>query len=354
MKSVLSSLLLLFIGAVVVFFTVLPSDQFAGRLRHDVEQEGMGERIIIKFSHVVAENTPKGLTVEKFAQLAHEKTDGRVEVQVFPNSILYSDHNEMDALLDNQVQMIAPAFSKLAVLDHAWLALDLPFAFLDQRSVESAFDGSIGKTLFATLEPHGMKGMAFWCNGFKQMTSKRNPLITPEDFAGQRFRIMDSDVLKEQFQVLQATAAPLAFNEVYKHIEEGSVDGQENTASNIYSKRLFAGQKYMTISNHGYLGYAVIVNKSFWESLPPDIQQALEAAMAEASAWNRQLAARMNEQQLAFLKEKAGLQVHVLSAEERSRWQEAFEPVYEKYTPIIGEKLVKQIKQLQVQSVSEE
>ncbi len=349
MKMVISGLLLLLLGGIVAFFTVLPSGQFTNKLGYDVEQEGLGQRIIIKFSHVVAENTPKGLTVERFAQLAHEKTGGRVEVQVYPNSILYSDHNEIDALMQNEIQMIAPAFSNLDSLDPAWLVLDLPFAFLNQSSVEKAFTGKIGQTLFATLEPKGMKGMAFWSNGFKQMTSKRNPLILPEDFAGQRFRIMSSDVLKEQFRVLNASAVPIAFNEVYQHIEGGSVDGQENTASNIYTKRLFLGQKYMTISNHGYLGYAVIVNKAFWESLPSDIQQKLSEAMSEATAWNYGQAALMNEQQLAFLKEDAELQVHELTPDERQRWQEAFQPVYKRFAPIIGEELMNQIKQLQEQ-----
>ncbi|WP_134684292.1 DctP family TRAP transporter solute-binding subunit [Brevibacillus migulae] len=349
MKSVISSVLLLLLGAMAAFLTVWPSDPFTNRLADDVEQEGLGERIIIKFSHVVAENTPKGLAAEKFAQLAYEKTDGRVEVQVYPNSILYSDHNEMDALMQNEIQMIAPAFSKVATLDSSWLLLDLPFAFLDQQSVDKAFAGGIGKTLFATLKAHGLKGMAFWSNGFKQMTSSRNPLITPEDFAGQRFRIMSSDVLKAQFQVLQASASPIAFNEVYRNIEAGSIDGQENTASNIFTKRLFIGQKYMTISNHGYLGYAVMVNQSFWESLPPDIQQKLEEAMAEATAWNRRQATEMNAQQLAYLTERANLQVHVLTPDERLRWQEAFRPVYARFTPIIGEELMDQLKQLQEQ-----
>lgn len=349
MKSVLSGLLLLLLGGMVAFFTVLPSGGFTNQLGYDMEQEGLGQRIIIKFSHVVAENTPKGLSVERFAQLAYEKTGGRVEVQVYPNSILYSDYKEMDALMQNQIQMIAPAFSKLASLDSAWLVLDLPFAFLNQSSVEKAFTGRIGQTLFATLEPKGMKGMAFWSNGFKQMTSKRNPLIDPEDFAGQRFRIMSSDVLKEQFRALQATPVPIAFNEVYQQIEGGRVDGQENTASNIYTKRLFIGQKYMTISNHGYLGYAVIVNKSFWESLPPDIQQKLAEAMSEATEWNKRQATRMNEQQLAFLKENTGLQVHELTPDERQRWQASFQPVYQKFAPIIGKELMNEIKQLQEQ-----
>ena len=349
MKSVISSVLLLLLGAMAAFFTVWPNDQFTNKLADDVEQEGLRERIIIKFSHVVAENTPKGLAVEKFAQLAHEKTGGRVEVQVYPNSILYSDHNEMDALRQNQIQMIAPAFSKVATLDPAWLLLDLPFAFLDQQSVEKAFSGEIGKTLFATLEPHGLKGMAFWSNGFKQMTSRKNPLVAPEDFAGQRFRIMSSDVLEAQFHALQASASPIAFNEVYRNIEAGSVDGQENTASNIITKRLFMGQKYMTISNHGYLGYAVMVNQSFWASLSPDIQQKLTEAMAEATAWNHQQATEMNEKQLAFLQDNTDLQVHELTPAERQRWQEAFQPVYEQFTPIIGEQLMNQLKQLQEQ-----
>lgn len=349
MRSFISIGLFIFVGLLTALATGFRTDLLFAQLPYDEEQERLQERIIIKFSHVVAENTPKGLAAERFSNLVKEKTNGKVEVQVYPNGILHSDNTEIPALLSGEIQMIAPQFSKLTTLFPAWSAMDLPYAFLDQKDVEQAFAGEIGKMLFATLEPRNMKGLAFWSNGFKQMTGNQKPLITPQDFAGQRFRIVSSKVLEAQFQALQAKTVVISFNELYHNLGNGVADGQENTISNIYTKRLYQVQKYMTISNHGYLGYAVIVNKQFWEKLPPDIQAKITEAMKEASEWNNNLAASMNETQLQLLKEKSDMQIHVLTPEERMAWQQAFEPVYRKYTPVIGEELVNKIKQLQEQ-----
>jgi C4-dicarboxylate-binding protein DctP len=349
MRSFISIALFILAGLLTALATGFRTDLLFAQWAYDEEQERLQERIIIKFSHVVAENTPKGLAAERFSNLVKEKTNGKVEVQVYPNGILHSDTTEIPALMRGEIQMIAPQFSKLSTLIPAWSALDLPYAFLAQKDVEQAFHGEIGEMLLATLEPHNMKGLAFWGNGFKQMTGNRNPLIRPQDFFGQRFRIVSSKVLEAQFQALNAQTVVVSFNELYHHLEKGAADGQENTISNIYTKRLYQVQKYMTISNHGYLGYAVIVNKQFWEKLPPEIQAKIMEAMEETSEWNHNLAVSMNEAQLKLLKEKSDMQIHVLTPEERRAWHEAFQPVYQKYTPVIGEELVNKIKQLQEQ-----
>lgn len=346
MKSFVSITLFILIGLLTSLVTGFGSDLFTGQSAYDEVQTGLRDRIIIRFNYVVAENTPKGLAAEKFAELAKAKTHGRVEVQVFPNGNLYSDNDEFQALMNNDVQMIAPAFSKLSNLVPQWLALDLPFAFLHQQEIEQAFQGDIGRMLYTTLEPYNMHGLAFWGNGFKQMTSSQKPLLLPQDFQGQRFRIMPSKVLESQFQALGASTETIPFNEVYRNLASGNVDGQENTISNIYSKRLYESQKYLTLSNHGYLGYCVIVNKTFWENLPEDIREELAEAMQETTIWANRMAVTMNEQQLKLLKQNPTIHISYLTAKEREEWVKHFDGVYQTYESVIGSNLMKKIMEI--------
>lgn len=319
---------------------------FSSPLPYDIEQTGLKDRIIIKFSHVVAENTPKGLAAEYFARLVKAKTNERVEIQVFPNGILYTDKNEVEALRRGDVQMIAPASSNLAELFPTWQAIDLPFAFPSQEALNKAFGGPIGSALFQSLEYKNMKGLAFWMNGFKQMTSSQKPLIVPDDFKNQTFRILPSPVIDAQFKQMGARTLTAPFNEVFRLLEQRKVDGQENTISNIFSKRLYKVQQYMTISNHGYLGYAVIMNKSFWDRLPADIQQKIAEAMDEATEWANRQSLAINEKQLQAIEKEGGIEIHYLTAQERRKWVAVLNPVYDQFSSQIGGELVKQIKQL--------
>lgn len=336
----------LFIIAILMTAVVIgfPTELGSTDLAYDDEQTGLNQRIVIKFSHVVAENTPKGLAADQFAQLVSEKTHGKVEVQVYPNSILYSDKDEFQALWQGDIQMIAPAFSKISTIYPSWLVLDLPFAFPNQQAVDESLQGEIGQILFRTLESKNMKGLAFWSNGFKQVTSNQHPMLMPENFRGQRFRIMPSKVLEDQYRLLQAQPIPIPFNEVYRNIEKGTIDGQENTISNIFTKRLYLGQKYLTLSNHGYLGYAVIINKSFWEKLPTNIQNAIQEALQETTEWNNQMAVSMNDKQLNQLRNMSVLQIDELTSEQRTQWIQATDSLYNKYADTIGYDLVNKVK----------
>ncbi|EMT53191.1 C4-dicarboxylate ABC transporter substrate-binding protein [Brevibacillus borstelensis AK1] len=344
MKSFLSITLVVVLGFLSAILIGFRTDLPFSPLAYDEEQEGLQDRLIIKFSHVVAENTPKGLAVERFSQLVKEKSNGRIEVQVFPNGILYSDITEYDALRNGDIQMIAPAFSNLADKIPEWSVLDLPFAFRDETDVEEAFNGEIGRLLFESLEPFDMKGMAFWNNGFKQMTSNR-PIRRPEDFKGQRFRIIQSKVLEAQFQALGAKGYGAPFTDVYQKLASGQVDGQENTISNIYTRRLYQVQRYMTLSNHGYLGYAVIMNKQFWEDLPPETQTIIQEALKETTAYSNQQALAINEQQWNQL-QKMPLEIHKLTAEETEVWQAAMKSVYDAFAPVIGPAIMKELEDL--------
>lgn len=307
----------------------------------DQQQVAKDERIVIKFSHVVAENSPKGLAAERFASLVRVRTGGYVEVQVYPNSELYKDGEEFDALKDGAVEMIAPATSKLSEMVPEWQLFDLPYAFNNLESIPYFMDGPIGQMLLSRIEEQGMLGLALWHNGFKQMTNNSHPLITPEDYRGLHFRIMPfSKTLQYQFEVLGAVAHPLPFSDVHAALETGGVDGEENTISNIFTQRFDQVQKYLTISDHGYLGYVVIVNKEFWGGLPEDIREILEETLAEVTLWEREKAKEVNGEQLAALEKEGQIEIHYLTTSEKQALKEALEPIHEMLAKDIGTELV--------------
>ncbi len=304
-------------------------------------------KIIVKFSHVVAESTPKGQAADMFKELAEKYTNGKVEVQVFPNSQLYNDDDVLNAIMQNNVQLAAPATSKVSKLFPQWQVFDLPFAFKDSKQVQAAMEGDVGNKLFSLLAQKDLKGLAMWDNGFKQMSSAKSPLIKPEDFTGQSFRVMSSKLLEAQFKAVDANPQPMPFSEVYSALEQGVIDGQENTLSNIYSKKFYEVQKYMTLSNHGYLGYAVITNKEFWDGLPNDVRQGLEKAMKEATAWLRQNADRINNENLDKIKqENPDLQIHELTDQEKQAWMDKMDGTYDQFKDQIGEDLINSVKAL--------
>ncbi|OEF98016.1 C4-dicarboxylate ABC transporter [Desulfuribacillus alkaliarsenatis] len=296
--------------------------------------------MIIKFSHVVAENTPKGLAAQKFKRLAEERTNGRVEVQVFANAQLYDDDAAVSALQQNHVQLIAPATSKMTALFPEWQVFDLPFAFADEESVRIAMEGELGELMFSLLESEYMYGLAMWDNGFKQLTNRSRVIRQPTDVSGLRFRVMDSRILEKQYAQLGAIPYISRFSDVYSLLEQQLVDGQENTLSNIYTKRFYEVQNYMTISNHGYLGYAVITNAEFWSSLPDDIRDVLDQAIAETTLWIRQNARTINDEQLENLIRTQRLRVHYLTESELIQWHNALQPIYDLLEQEIGKEYI--------------
>lgn len=311
----------------------------------DEEQAGLDQKVIIRFSHVVAESTPKGLAVARFAELVRQKTNGMVEIRVYPNATLYNDATEFDALQQDRVEMIAPATSKLSARYPAWMVMDLPYAFRDERMVGEAMDGQLGQLLFQAINDPNVKGLALWDNGFKQMTAN-DPLRTPADFAGKKFRIMSSPVLHSQFKALSAQAESHSFDDLYRQLEMGSVQGEENTLSNIYSKRLYQVQKHMTVSNHGYLGYIVLINKTTWNRLSEEHRQAIEEAMAETTTWVRRYAHDINNRALADMKSRHLMTIHMQTEAEKNIWKQALVPVYDQYKDVIGERVLQEWKKL--------
>lgn len=327
--------------ALLLFIVLLLSITACGKRVVDSEQVSPEEKLVIRFSHVVAENTPKGLAAQRFADLVKERTNGRVEVQVFPNSTLYKDGEEIQALQNGQVQMIAPATSKLSRIYPQWQIFDLPYAFENENDVHKAMSGYIGSRLREGLKQNNMQVLAFWDNGFKQMTNSRRPLINTEDFEGLSFRVMiNSQVLKKNFEILNARTLEGSFDDLYRVLDSGEVDGQENTMSNIYSKNLYKVQPYLTISNHGYMGYVVLTNQKFWASLPADVRNILESTLQEVTEWEHEQALIMNKESMEKVVNSGLVQVHQLTEDEKRKWITAFKPVYWEFRNLIGSDMI--------------
>jgi C4-dicarboxylate-binding protein DctP len=314
----------------------------------ETTEGGTEKTIVVKFSHVVAEDTPKGQAAVMFEKLAEEYTEGKVDVQVFPNSQLYNDDDVIAAIQQNNVQLAAPATSKVSQLYPAWQIFDLPFAFEDTAAVQEAMESEeIGGKLFNMLTEQKLLGLAMWDNGFKQMSVNGNPLIAPQDFKGEKFRVMSSKVLEAQFKAVGANPTPMPFSEVYSALEQGVIDGQENTLSNIYSQKFHEVQDHLTLSNHGYLGYAVITNDEFWNGLPDDIRSNLEKALKETTKWVRENSEELNAENLEKIKADGTLKgIHELTPEQKQVWIDTMDPVYAEFEDVIGKELIDAVKAL--------
>ena len=299
--------------------------------------------IVIKFSHVVATNTPKGLAAEKFKELAEKYTDGKVKVEVYPNSQLYKDKEELEALQLGAVQMLAPSNAKFGPIGvKEFEVFDLPYILPDLPTVRRVTEGPLGTKLLKLLEPKGMIGLAYWDNGFKQMSANKK-LITPADYRGLKFRIQSSKVLEAQFRGLGVVPQVMAFSEVYQALQTGVVDGQENTWSNIYTQKMHEVQKYGALTNHGYIGYAVIVNKKFWDGLPADIRGQLEKAMAEATTYSNSISQQENDEALDAMKKSGKIEFYKPTDADLKKWRDASQPVWDDMSGRIGKDLLKKV-----------
>ncbi|MHB8156973.1 MAG: TRAP transporter substrate-binding protein [Desulfocucumaceae bacterium] len=298
------------------------------------KEAAKSQKIAVKFSHVVAESTPKGQAALKFKEILEKS--GQFEVQIFPSSQLYGDKEELEALKANNVQLIAPSVTKLVGFVPSFQLVDLPFLFKTDQAAYSFYDGPKGQELMNTLKPQGMLGLGWWPNGSKQFTNAKRPLKTPADFKGLKFRTQSGGVLDEQFKALGSGSQTLAFGEVYQALNNKTVDGQENTFNNIDTQKYAEVQKYMTISSHGRLDYVVLTNTKFWDSLKPDQQKLFSDAMKEASAYERKLADELNVKSLETLKNSGKVEIYTLTDADREAFIKAMQPVYEKYTDKVG------------------
>ncbi len=295
--------------------------------------------IIIKYSHVVAVDTPKGQAALKFKELAEKYLPGKVKVEVFPNSQLYGDGKEMEALLLGDVQIIAPALAKFGKYTKKLQVFDLPFLFDDIEAVDRFQRSPKGLELLNSMEDKGIIGLGFLHNGMKEL-SANVPLRTPEDAKGLKFRIMSSDVLEAQFKDIGANPQKLAFAEVYQALQSGVVDGAENPWSNIYTKKFYEVQKYITESDHGVLDYMVVTNASWWNGLPPDIRKGLAKAMTQSIDYGNKIALNEAADYRAKVIAAKKAKVIKLTKAQKAEWRKAMKPVWAKFEPEIGQDLI--------------
>ena len=296
--------------------------------------------MVIKFSHVVAEATPKGQAALKFKELAEKALPGKVQVQVFPSSQLFGDAKEMEAVLLGDVQFIAPSLSKFARWTKKLQVFDLPFLFDDIAAVDRFQHTAQGKALLDSMTSKGIRGLGYWHNGMKQLSSNKDQLKRPEDVKGLKFRIQQSDVLEAQFRAVGANPQKMAFSEVYQALQTGVVDAQENTYSNIYSQKFYEVQKTIAQTNHGLVDYMVITNAKWWDGLPADVRNALAKAMDEATVYGNGVANEFNERDRKRIVEANKAKIQELSKDDVAAWRKAMEPVWKKFEGDIGRDLI--------------
>jgi C4-dicarboxylate-binding protein DctP len=299
--------------------------------------------IVVKFSHVVAVDTPKGKGAEKFKELAEKRLGNKVKVEVYPNSTLYKDGEEMEALSLGSVQLLAPSLAKFGPLGaREFEVFDLPYIFDNYEELHKVTDGSVGKAMFKKLESKGLTGLAYWDNGFKVMSANK-PLKLPTDCRGLKMRIQSSQVLSAQMKALGALPQTMAFSEVYQALQTGVVDGTENPWSNLYTQKMHEVQKHAIESYHGYIGYAVITNKKFWDGLPADVRTGLEAAMAEATKFANDIAKKENDDAMAKVKASGKTAIYTPTPAERAEWKKALVKVHDEMSGRIGKDTIQAV-----------
>nr|WP_245546705.1 TRAP transporter substrate-binding protein [Leeia oryzae] len=303
----------------------------------------MADPIVIKFSHVVAIDTPKGQAAEYFKKQVESRSKGRIKVEVYPNSQLFKDKEELEALQLGSVQMLAPSLAKFGPLGvKEFEVFDLPFLFDNYDEVHKVTQGPIGQSMLKKLEAKGITGLAFWDNGLKQMSANK-PLHTVADYKGLKMRIQASKVLDAEMRALGANPQVMAFSEVYQALQTGVVDGTENPMSNFYTQKMHEVQKHLTLTNHGYLGYALIINKKFYDGLPSDLKSIVDVSVKQATDFGNKIAKEENDKALAAVKASGKTTVYVPTAAERNEMKKALVKVHSQMDDRVGLDLVKQI-----------
>ncbi|MES1926708.1 DctP family TRAP transporter solute-binding subunit [Salinisphaera sp. T31B1] len=304
-----------------------------------------GQPIVIKFSHVVANDTPKGEGAQLLQKMVKERLGDKVKIEVYPNSSLYDDTKGLNALLTGDVQLLAPSMAKLGQYSKSVQLFDLPFLFDDLDAVTRFEQGDGGQKILQSMEGHNILGLAYWHNGMRQFTANQ-PLVVPRDARGLKLRVEPSNVLAAQVNELHAIPRKMAFGEVYQGMQTGVVDGQAgNTWSNIYSQKWNEVQSDMTESNSGVLDYMLITNAKFWNSLPDDVRSELDDIIAEVTKTVNDKAGELNEQAKQQIIDAGGTEIHELDADQVKEWREAMTPVIEQFSDEIGPDLIKAAQQ---------
>src|SRR5215469_1676230 len=299
--------------------------------------------IIIKFSHVVSPDAPKGKAALVFKDLAEKYTNGKVKVEVYPNSSLYKDKEELEALQLGSVQLLAPSISKFGPLGvKEFDVFDLPFLMSDDARARQMMASPMMADLNKKLEAKGVLPVAYWDNGAHVYTANK-PLIQPQDFRGLKMRIQGSKVLDAVARELGAIPQIMAFGELYQALQTGVVDGEDNVPSNIWTQKFYEVQKYLTVSYHGRLTYAFITNKKFWDSLPADLRPQLDRAVKESTDFFNETAAKDNADALDKIKASGKIEVHYQTDAEKQAWIKKLMPVHKEMESRFGKAFIENI-----------
>ena len=299
--------------------------------------------IVIKFSHVVSTDAPKGKAAVVFKDLVEKYTNGRVKVEVYPNSSLYKDKEELEALQLGSVQILAPSISKFGPLGvKEFDVFDLPFLMSDDTRARQMMASPMMGELNKKLEAKGVSPLAYWDNGAHVYTADK-PLIKPEDFRGMKMRIQGSKVLDAVARELGAIPQIIAFGELYQALQTGVADGEDNVPSNIWTQKLYDVQKYLTVSYHGRLTYALVTNKKFWDALPADLRAPLARAVTESTDFFNATAAKDNADMLEKIKASGKVEVHVLTPAEKAAWVAKLMPVHKEMQSRFGKDFIERI-----------
>lgn len=310
------------------------SDETAGG-SNEGGAEGI-EEMTIKLSHVVAENTPKHQGALAFKEYVEAESGGAIEVQIYPNSSLFGDQEEYQNLVANNVQFIIPDLSKLVGNNPAFNVPSLPFLFDDDAEAIAFWDGEKGQEILGSLEGDGVTGLYMWPNGGKHVTNNERVLDSPDDFEGLKFRTQGGQVLEAVYTELGAGSESIPFSELYTALDQGVVDGQENTFSNIESKKLDEVQEYMTVMNHTRVDYGIFTNTEFWNGLDESTKELLEAGLKQATDVAREEAASLNENALELMKDREMVEITELSPEQVEEFRNALQPIYDEFEDKIG------------------
>lgn len=332
---------------VVCAVVVLVGAVLAGCGLRGAGQDGGSSSYTLRLSHVVSPSTPKGQAALRFEQIVEERSGGRIAVEVYPNSELFGDEDELQGLQSGAVQALAPASAKFTTIAPRLQVLDLPFLFrtVDDIPRVASPDTPVGRAIFANpeLARRDIEVLELWDNGLKQLSSN-NRIARAQDMAGLRFRIQPSDVLRAQFAAWGAQSTPLSFSEVYTALQQGLIDGQENPWSNIESQKMHTVQRFITESDHGYVGYVLVMNRPFLESLPPDLQQVVRDAATESARFNRDVAARINEEAKQEIVAAGTTEIVQLDPAERAALEASVVPgVWQEMAPVIGQDVIDQL-----------
>jgi C4-dicarboxylate-binding protein DctP len=299
----------------------------------------LAKPIVIKFTHVVAVDTPKGQAAEYFKKLVEERSGGKMKVEVYPNSSLFDDKQVMEPLMTNAIQMAAPSFSKFTKFAPQLQLFDLPFLFNDADHLHKVTTGPVGQKVLSVVGKKGLVGLAFWDNGFKELSANK-PLLMPQDADGLKFRIMSSKVLEAQMKAVGGNPQVLPFSEVYSGLQQRVVDACENPLSNFFTQKFYEVQTDLTMTHHGYLGYLVVTNKIFWKKLNDDQRALITKAMQEATVYGNNLAKKMDDDYLQKIKETGKTKIHELNATQRKAWKDKMLAIYPKFYDVIGKDLI--------------